>query len=171
MCLCDSPWENMKFKKKIRLIAPSVHLTEEFLFLSVTSRWSKMQFTCCVCVFNSWPIAWFIIVVRMSGPNWIKFGMYTKWGILKINVVIKLVSDVHLINYSRDLSNLWRSDPNWMKCGVYTKWLMLSPNMVSRLVCDVNLINYSWDLSNISRGPPNYVCVCLCGLSISNKGW
>ena len=37
-------------KQKIRSIVPSILLTAEFLFLIVTSHWSKMQFTCFVCI-------------------------------------------------------------------------------------------------------------------------
>ena len=35
----------------------------------------------------------------MSGPNWIKFGTSTKWGMLSPNVVIKLVCDVPSNSY------------------------------------------------------------------------
>ena len=81
------------------------------------------------------------------------------WNLVRIssevclvtNMVKKLVSVCHLISYSWNLSNLWRSGWNDMKLGTYIKWGMLSPNMVKKLVSDSHLINYSWNLSNLWR--------------------
>ena len=110
----------------------------------------------------------FLTIWRI-GWNDMKLGTYIKWGMLSPNMVKKLVSDCHLINYSWNLSNLWRSGWNDMKLGTYIKWGMLSPNMVKKLVIiihekllrfdnmvkklvsDCHLINYSWNLSNLWR--------------------
>ena len=84
-----------------------------------------------------------------SGWNEIKLVTYIKWGILSPNMVMKLDSDCQIINYSWDLSNLWRTAWNEMKLGTYIKWGMLSPNMVMKLGSYFQLINYAWELSNL----------------------
>ena len=70
---------------------------------------------------------------------------------------MKLNSDIQLINYAWDLSNLWRIGWNEMKLGTYIKWGMLSPNMVMKLVSYFQLINYAWDLSNLWRSDWNEI--------------
>ena len=83
--------------------------------------------------------------------NEIKLVTYIKWGILSPNMVMKLNSDCQIINYSWDLSNLWRSGWNEMKLGTYIRWGMLNPNMVMKLDSDCQIIPYSWDFSNLWR--------------------
>ena len=124
MCSCDRPWENMKFKKKSGQLLHPFSLQKSFCFW----LWHHVGQRCnlhVLCVSNFWPIVWFIIVVWRSSPNWIKFGMDTKWGMLSPNMVIKLVSGIYLINYSWNLSNLLRSRPNYVCVFVVCRYQKL----------------------------------------------
>ena len=74
--------------------------------------------------------------LSQTEPNWAKL---TQIDPNQVNIDMLL----HIINYSWDLSNLWRSGRNDKKLGNYSEWSMLSPHKVIKYVSDTRLINLS----------------------------